>query len=260
MKRFLSTYVGDGTHDAAGPYVNLTLGLIWNPGFEGPGSSSYNLLTNVFMREALRVMALRAAAAQDHVTAEHWKRINVALRAGVEENLTMSLDGETIYAMFRSHGGDAPLDMGLSWANLGPIPAVIGSGAHQDDHGFNCTRMKATVAAMARHAAFEWGEPKGCDGDSATLPVPVSLSQVSADHTSADFAVIGKGLGWELGYAAATKDWQRIAALYRWLGSVAGSVPAHCKAAPCTPTTSEMFGESYFYEPYLAGTWYFADL
>ena len=259
MKRFLSTYVGDGTHDAAGPYVNASLGLIWNPGFEGPGSSSYNLLTNSFVAEALRVMAVRAMTLKDHVVAAHYQRIETMLRAGIEENLTMSLDGETVYAMFRSHGGDAKLDTGLSWANLGPIPAVMGSDS---SGGFNRTRMEATVAAMWRHASFEWGEPKVVEGDSGRLPVAVSLSQVSADHTGADFAVIGKGLGWELGWAAATKDWQRITALYRWLDAVAGDVPVHCKAAPCSPTSSEMLGESYFYDRYLADQWYmyFADL
>jgi hypothetical protein len=257
MKRFLSTYVGDGTHDAAGPYVNVSLGLIWNPGFEGPGSSSYNLLTNFFVAEALCVMVARARMLKDHAVAEHWVRTETVLRAGIEDNLTMNLDGETIYAMYRSHGGDAKMETGLSWANLGPIPAVMGS---MSGGGFNRTRMEATVAAMRRHASFEWGEPKGSEGGGEHLPVPVSLSQVGADHTGADFAVIGKGLGWELGFAAASKDWQRITALYRWLGAVAGDVPVHCKAAPCTPTSAGMLGESYFYARFLADEWYFADL
>jgi hypothetical protein len=265
MKRFLSTYVGDGTHDAAGPYVNVSLGLIWNPGFEGPGSSSYNLLTNFFVVEALRVMAVQATAQKDHAVAEHWVQVETVLRAGIEENLTMSLDSKTIiYAMYRSHGGDAKMDTGLSWANLGPIPAVMGSASSGGWLNLNRTRMEATVAAMRRHASFEWGvprEPKGSEGGSdERLPVPVCLSQVAADHTGADLAVIGKGLGWELGFAAASEDWQRITALYRWLGAVAGDVPVHCKGAPCTPTTAGMLGESYFYTRFLADEWYFADL
>ena len=152
--------------------------------------------------------------------------------------------------------------MGFSWANLGTIPAaVLGLGAASGGEAFvNRTRVGATVAAMRRHASFEWGEPTGDEDGSGSLPVAVSLSQVAADHTSADFAVLGKGLGWELGFAAATEDWQRITALYRWLGSVAGDTPVHCKAAPCTPTSSEMLGESYFYGRYLEDTWYFADL
>eukprot|EP00746_Dinoflagellata_sp_MGD_P049274 gnl/MRDRNA2_/MRDRNA2_222794_c0_seq1.p1 gnl/MRDRNA2_/MRDRNA2_222794_c0~~gnl/MRDRNA2_/MRDRNA2_222794_c0_seq1.p1 ORF type:complete len:164 (+),score=21.01 gnl/MRDRNA2_/MRDRNA2_222794_c0_seq1:70-492(+) len=113
---------------------------------------------------------------------------------------------------------------------------------------------------MSRRASFEWAGPRGVDDDKDLLPVAVSLSEISFSFTGADFAVIGKGLGWEIGWAAATGNWQRVTALYRWLGAVAGSVPVHCKAAPCNPTSSTMFGESYFYMPYLHGVWYFADI
>ena len=50
------------------------------------------------------------------------------------------------------------------------------------------------------------------------------------------FAVIGKMLGWELGWAAYRRDWTRLIVLHRWLGS----------AAHVEQTT--LLGESYVYD------------
>ena len=202
-------------------------------------------------------MATRAYEHDDAETAKHWLSTEALLRAGIESNLTMRLDGQTIYAMYRDHSGDAKLTNDLSWVNLSPPAVAMASGQ------LNHTRMELTVAAMWRHASFEWGLPKNVEqtnNKSLLLPISVTLSAVSSTQTGADFAVIGKGLGWELGWAAQRADWQRVAALLRWLGTVAGHVPVHCKAKPCTPTSSGMLGESYFYAQYLAGEWYFADI
>ena len=210
------------------------------------------------------VMSIRADTHGDVKTAKHWRSTQALLRAGIESNLTMQLDGHTVYAMYRDHSGDATLTEDFSWVNLSPAAVSMANGL------LNHTRMELTVAAMQRYASFEWGLPKekGATinsltqdgGHSNTLPVAVTLSAVSSSHSGADFAVIGKGLGWELGWAASNSNWQRVIALLRWLGAVAGRVPVHCKATPCTETSSGMLGESYFYARYLAGEWYFADI
>jgi hypothetical protein len=49
-------------------------------------------------------------------------------------------------------------------------------------------------------------------------------------------AVIGKGLGWELGWAAHRRHYTRLISLHRWLG----------QAAHVEQTT--LFGESYVYD------------
>jgi hypothetical protein len=49
-------------------------------------------------------------------------------------------------------------------------------------------------------------------------------------------AVIGKGLGWELGWAAHKQSYTRLISLHRWLG----------QAAHVEQTT--LFGESYNYD------------
>lgn len=208
-------------------------------------------------RRNAAAMALRANAHDDFVTAKHWSNTEALLRAGVESNLTMRLDGQTIYAMYRDHTADAALTNDLSWVNLSPVAVAMASAQ------LNRTRMALTVDAMRRHASFEWGLPKDAGQDnnsSLSLPIAVTLSAVSSSHTGSDFAVIGKGLGWELGWAAHRADWQRVVALLRWLGAVAGQMPVHCKAKPCTPSSGGMLGESYFYARYLAGEWYFADI
>ena len=57
----------------------------------------------------------------------------------------------------------------------------------------------------------------------------------------ASTAVIGKGIGWELGWAAHRQHWTRLVSLHRWLG----------QAAHVEVTT--LFGESYEYDCILAG-------
>eukprot|EP01052_Picozoa_sp_SAG31_P025940 SAG31_NODE_2313_length_5956_cov_3.390302_2_plen_271_part_00 len=57
----------------------------------------------------------------------------------------------------------------------------------------------------------------------------------------ASTAVIGKGIGWELGWAAHRRAYTRLIALHRWLG----------QAAHVEVTT--LFGESYVYDCILEG-------
>ena len=89
-------------------WVFRSLGLIWNPGFEGPGGTNYNLLTNLFVAEALRVMADRAPRHGDALAAAHWRGLRGRLLAGSEANLTVVVDGGgggggggAIYAQYR---------------------------------------------------------------------------------------------------------------------------------------------------------------
>ena len=282
MKRFLSTYVGvsSGTLSA---YVNLTLGLIWNPGFEGPGASNYNLLTNLFIVEALRVMAPRAQAAGEAETAAHWKDLRLKLLAGTEANLTtsvgtccdQSLGGcslttccTRVYAQYRDHSDNAALNTELTWVNYSPVAAAflaMAGDVSPQEVGLNLTLMANTLAAVRANGSFEWGASRGDAQTTSTLPLTMALT------SPYDFAVIVKGLGWELAFATfsyhkpqlgSVPDYQRLTAIYRWLGAVAGEVPVRvdCKGSPCTANSSQMLGESYFYQPYLKQQWYFGDI
>lgn len=270
MKRFLATYVGDGVTPASGPYFDEGLGLIWNPGFEGPGGSNYNLLTCFLIAEALGVMSEQARKMRDTVAESHWTRIRARLLIGIETNLTASVDDMAVYAQYRDHDSALTLKVGFSWVNFGPIAMLMASlrpgRMLLDCEKLNCARMRSTLAAVRRFASFEWGPRRAFAEASAgvvedALAAGLPLAEVVyPGFVEAQFAAIGKGIGWELGWAALTQDWQRVTAVLRWLARVAGDVGVRCMGSPCSQNSSAMFGESYFYTQYLDGQWYFADI
>ena len=79
----------------------------------------------------------------------------------------------------------------------------------------------------------EWCDYSGVYNTPNACPAPVAGKPTCA---CASFAVIGKGLGWELGWAAHRRHWTRLIVLHRWLG----------QAAHVEQTT--LFGESLVYD------------
>ena len=65
-----------------------------------------------------------------------------------------------------------------------------------------------------------------------------------------DEAVIGKGFGWELAWAAHRGDWQRVVAMQRWVGQWTNSFRVS-KNLPSVPFAGKhYFAEVYTYSEY----------
>ena len=83
----------------------------------------------------------------------------------------------------------------------------------------------------AEPAGDDWCEYTGSYQAAPSCPAPGGKTCACPS-----FAVIGKMLGWELGWAAYRRDWARLIVLHRWLGSA-----AHVEQ-------TALFGESYVYD------------
>lgn len=98
IMRFMSTYVGNATYGNRTSYLNSTMSLYWNPGFEGPGGSSYNLLSNLFLIKAVKAAGwLASTVARDSSLAAYFNSIAPRVLLGIRTWLTR--DG--IYASHR---------------------------------------------------------------------------------------------------------------------------------------------------------------
>ena len=103
--------------------------------------------------------------------------------------------------------------------------SMLGGRSSAADTGLDVARMDATLAAYTRSASFLWlADGDGAAGENGcSLLVPNTFVNGSArdDKRQSSNVVIGKGLGWEIAWAAYRKDWQRLTVLHRWLGAAA---------------------------------------
>ena len=99
--------------------------------------------------------------------------------------------------------------------------------------------LSATLSTYRKLANFRFATPSfGAD---------VPLTSVDPiKHAGQELAVIGKGLAWEMFASAKLRQWNRVTELFEWLSGVAGNVT--------------LFGESYFYQPYIEGKPYWGDI
>eukprot|EP00040_Diaphanoeca_grandis_P030357 m.179339 g.179339 ORF g.179339 m.179339 type:complete len:802 (-) comp31971_c0_seq3:129-2534(-) len=111
--------------------------------------------------------------------------------------------------------------------------------------GHGCCYLKHTATPdhiTAPNAGFYAGKNPNavnsawCDYTGSYSSAPSCPAYNDKTCACPSFAVIGKQLGWELGWAAFRQDWTRLIVLHRWLGS----------AAHVEQTT--LFGESYNYD------------
>jgi len=241
---FLNSYVG--TPIRLSSYYNPDLRLMWNPGFEASltGFNSYNLLSNLFTVEALRVMIPRVAKFGDVALRNYYVNMRNNLLLGIDRYLVyhepeLELD---IYAFFRPFNYPEALIFGYSWVNYSPIPAfsaTISGRVAPEVTSLNITRMDNTVKAYRNNGYFMFTTP--------TYPAELALTEVEPiNHTYPYRAVIGKAFSWELAYAAYRGDWNRITVMHKWLSSAAGN--------------TTLFAESYFYDSYINNLPYWGDI
>ena len=264
VSRILNHYVATGARCAggAGPaYFNASLGLLFNPNLEhsrcGVYWSTFDVLTNAFALEALRGMSLVADALGHGAQASVWRDVRDSVLNGVIHSLGYASDNETRSSPLYSEligephywwpGANndwppgehefswPPVSLwGLSFINVGVAGAffaVLGrEGYNASLSGLDVPRFANTMDTNRRLGSFLWltDDPK--------FSALVSMTHVNATlHADGDRAVIVKGLGWELAWAAYTGDDLRLLTLGRWLGFAAAgnlTLPA----------------ESYFYD------------
>ena len=140
-------------------------------------------------------------------------------------------------------------------------PKEGGTSCASVTSGAGCCHACATTFSTTCAAWFFNGETKECDGhgccflkknvvnDTVTPPTPLFLGgygphpawcagweEGGKPCVDASNEVIGKGLGWEIGWRAYRKDWTRLIVLHRWLGAA-----AHVEQ-------TSLFGEHYDYD------------
>jgi hypothetical protein len=282
------------------PFFNTSLNLIWNPALEHSRDyhywSDYDLISNAFAEEALRLMGRASARANDRQSAALFAKYRSLIQRGLNTSLAHVVPGDTtdepIYAELRplGPGGISPSDefiWGMSWVNLSPIPAYQISLSTRHDPGgptsLDAERMDATVLAYRRLGFFVWEKLNGthtctpgnnsaaaCQDASVVAGAEVALTHVnSSTHgipfvknikkqkvdvpsglLQVDEAVIGKGFGWELVWAAHRGDWQRVVAMQRWVGQWTNAFRVSANK-PTVPFAGKyLFAEVYTYSEY----------
>ena len=124
------------------------------------------------------------------------------------------------------------------------------NGASTDCSGHGCCYIKSsaqpdTVTPPSPRFAAGVGPGASSNGDDGVCAYTGSFQSPAAKACPApggrtcpcpSYAAIGKGIGWELGWAAFRGHYTRLISLHRWLG----------QAAHVEQTT--LFGESYVYD------------
>ena len=167
--------------------------LIYNSNFEHHRESyyltTYDMLSQSFVAQALREMIRVAKKRGDAAHAQSWAESLAQLEAAIAEKMTWTLDGQKIYAEMYKKEMDGTILDGLSWVNL----AVTASGWEGVDEEL----YAATIAMYAKKASFIW---KG----HTVLGI-----EYTGDRELARSA-IGKGIGWEMLYYAQRGNWKRV--------------------------------------------------
>lgn len=205
------------------PYMNMGWGttatfLIRNPCFEHSREvrfwDCYDLLTQVFTAEAWREMLPIAKKRGDWEHYYKWQATLSQLERGINEFLTIQMDGEKIYAEMRlPDGASGKIYEGLSWVNLSPIAAGW-KGADEEV-------LRATVSAYRKRALFDW---QGFKLLGAEWNPPDRVAR----------AVIGKQWAWEFLYCVGRGEWARACELLDFLEK-ANSAPLFAECFSLSP-------------------------
>ena len=265
LARLVNHYVGAGAVLTPGPgpaYFNATLGLLFNPNLEhsrcGVYWSTFDSLTNSFAAEALRGMAAIAIALGAAPQAATWLSVRESILDGLQRSLGYASSNETrgapIYSELRGEPHSwwpgpnneyppgarefawPPANLwGMSFVNTGvagAFAAVLGrAGDAPIAAGFDAPRFGNTMDTYRRLGSFLWLT------DDPAFSALLYTTHVNASlHADGDRAVIVKGLGWELAWAAWTGDDARLLTLARWLGFAASgnlTLPAESYGYDC---------------------------
>ncbi len=151
---------------------------------------AFDLLTQSFVGAALTEMIKIADKHGDSRQASAWREKEKILSEGINKHLVVERDGMPTYAeMFIPNGDGGNPYMGMGWVCFSPIAA----GWEGVDHQV----MKNTMAYMENHylqttAGIKW------------MPTDIYPDGVFVNE------VIGKGIGWELDFARAEANYERV--------------------------------------------------
>eukprot|EP01062_Namystynia_karyoxenos_P056771 TRINITY_DN4769_c1_g1_i1.p1 TRINITY_DN4769_c1_g1~~TRINITY_DN4769_c1_g1_i1.p1 ORF type:complete len:916 (+),score=177.71 TRINITY_DN4769_c1_g1_i1:66-2750(+) len=265
LRRVLDNYLAIApVGEAGGPkqrYYDAALGLLWNPEFEHSRRSTrtrflstYDLVTNAFAVGALAwlvPLVAEGGVLHGHAEAAPYALALQQLSDGVHRSLWC----EGAYAELRFRDSPDRALCGYSFASLAPAAAL---GIHAADGGPARQWLRPAAADAAVHAYYRLGSFEWRDANSGGRPwrVPHAFADPppqaggafaarwGSAGAAAPFAVLGKGVAWELAWRCAQGQWARALGLLRWLG---------------THTVSPLYGEQYFYEDYLRGDEWWHD-
>jgi hypothetical protein len=169
-------------------------------------------------------MTKRADQYQDTIAVAHWYALQARILHGMQQHLTIAASGA--FAMYCPKSDTSRLVEGWSWVNYGPIAAATGVpfGRAVRVALLSCIDVRLVIANGLCRDWKRIGLGNCLGGLPGRLAAP-----------DGDLSMVGPSCG----------------------PSPQVPVP-HCKE--CAANSSQMFGESYVYERYLQGQWYFADI
>ncbi len=157
---------------------------------------AYDTVANIWAVRGLELIIPIAKRRGENVEAERWNTYSSYLLEGLTTSLGAEIDGKEIYGELRWYPDITDLVYGMSWVNLTPIATGYGNV----DWG----KMDNTIDVYMRQASFMFGDYRML----MTHASPGRVNQTVPDEPQ--FAVIGKGLAWEMLHATEKKDWNRL--------------------------------------------------
>lgn len=200
--------------------------LLWNPNLEHSREPiyehTYDLISNIFAAEALRSMIPIAQCRGDIASAAEWTKYLNYLRDGIaghKATLKTLRDGLEMYREELLYGGypsryysietvsqPSPATQptqniwGISWVNLSPVAVGEISSPVIDK-----TMLHNTLKVYERQGSFMWGDYRvlftHCTPGWPNCTIPPNRAQ---------YAVIGKGLAWEMEINRDLRRWNRL--------------------------------------------------
>jgi len=206
-----------------GTISSIFVGLVHNfcleHSREGRFWDCWDILTQAFACQALRLLSRVAERRGDSVHAARWRAVYTQVERMVEERLTWEYEGHSLYAEMRlPDGGAGRIFPGLSWVNLAPVAAQW--------EGVNRQRLRDTINFLREKAAFQWRGHRlmGCEWTS--------------NGTVAQ-AVIGKQVGWEIVYSLQEGELSRVCELLDFVKE-ANTAPLYAEAFWPTAADEQM--------------------
>lgn len=179
-------------------YLNASLDLIRNPILDDEGyHNTYDLLTNVFISEALHELTPIADRLADPTDASRWQSISTQVERGIDTNLVTTVDGKQIYGEKYEVTQDNRFYPGYSFANLAPIAV--------DWYALDMQTMANTLQAYLAHESKNWSG------------VQMLSSMHDYGFTGHNDWVLTKGMAWEWRFDQKRRNQDRIAALDSFL-------------------------------------------
>lgn len=186
--------------------------LVYNYAFEHSRlvPSNYNLLTQCFVGAALESMIAVAKRRSEIDAAARWQDKLDILRSGIRKHFIQNIDGKDVYyeLLLAENNVHIPF-YGMGWVNLSPVAAQWEPLSHDI--------MENTVAEL-RRTIQTWNDVKWMPTDS--WPNGEFYGQM-----------IGKGIAWEIEYAAREKEWTRLYDIFSMLRVVQHRQPLYMENA-----------------------------